>query len=201
MSLLQKESESHYSERREGERLSGDRGELERLRTEAILARDLPPAPAVVVDVGGAAGVYAFPLAKQGYEVHLIDPVELHLEQARSRAATSGVALASFSLGDARKLEFPTGGADAVLLLGPLYHLIEHEDRVQALSEARRVLKPGGVLFAAVISRFASFIDGLLSGFFQDVTFRKIDRKSTRLNSSHLGISYAVFCLKKKKNL
>jgi len=42
----------------------------------------------VVVDVGGAAGVYAFPLAKQGYEVHLIDPVELHLEQARSRAAS-----------------------------------------------------------------------------------------------------------------
>ena len=45
---------------------------------------------------------------------------------------------------------------------------------MQALSEARRILKPGGVLFAAVISRFASFIDGLLNGFFQDATFRKI---------------------------
>ena len=104
MSLLPKEVESHYLESRERERLSADRGELERLRTEAILARDLPPAPAVVVDVGGAAGVYAFPLAKQGYEVHLIDPLELHLEQARSHAATSGVALASVALGDARKL-------------------------------------------------------------------------------------------------
>jgi ubiquinone/menaquinone biosynthesis C-methylase UbiE len=174
MSLLPKEVESHYLESRERERLSADRGELERLRTEAILARDLPPSPAVVVDVGGAAGVYAFPLAKQGYEVHLIDPVELHLEQARSHAAASGVALASIALGDARKLEFPTGGADAVLMFGPLYHLIEHEARVQALSEARRILKPGGVLFAAVISRFASFIDGLLSGFFQDAAFRKI---------------------------
>src|SRR5713101_7975343 len=174
MSLLPKEIESHYLEGRERERLSADRGELERLRTQAILARDLPPASAVVVDVGGAAGVYAFPLAKQGYEVHLIDPVELHLEQARSRAATCGVALAAIALGDARKLEFPTGGADAVLLLGPLYHLIEHEDRVQALGEARRILKPGGVLFAAVISRFASFIDGLLNGFFQDAAFRKI---------------------------
>ena len=173
-SLLPKEIESHYLESRERERLSADRGELERLRTQAILARDLPPAPAVVVDVGGAAGVYAFPLAKQGYKVHLIDPVELHLEQARSLAATSGVALASIALGDARKLEFSTGGADAVLLFGPLYHLIEHKDRVQALGEARRILKPGGVLFAAVISRFASFIDGLLNGFFQDATFRKI---------------------------
>jgi len=174
MSLLPKEIESHYLESRERERLWADQGELERLRTEAILGRDLPPAPAVVVDVGGAAGVYAFPLAKQGYEVHLIDPVELHLEQARSHAAASGVALASIALGDARELEFPTGGADAVLLFGPLYHLIEHEDRVQALGETRRILKPGGVLFAAVISRFASFIDGLLSGFFQDATFRKI---------------------------
>src|SRR5260370_29205729 len=77
MSLLPKEIESHYLESRERERLSADQGELERLRTEAILARHLPPAPAVVVDVGGAAGVYAFPLAKQRYEVHLIDPGQL----------------------------------------------------------------------------------------------------------------------------
>jgi ubiquinone/menaquinone biosynthesis C-methylase UbiE len=174
MSLLPKEVESHYLQSRERERLSADRGELERLRTEAILARDLPPAPAVIVDVGGAAGVYAFPLAMQGYEVHLIDPVELHLEQARSHAAVSGVALASIALGDARKLEFSAGSADAVLMFGPLYHLIEPGDRAQALGEARRILKPGGVLFAAVISRFASFVDGLLSGFFQDATFRKI---------------------------
>jgi ubiquinone/menaquinone biosynthesis C-methylase UbiE len=174
MSLLPKEVESHYLQGRERERLSADRGELERLRTEAILSRDLPPAPAVVVDVGGAAGVYAFPLARRGYEVHLIDAVELHLEQARAQAAASGVALASITLGDARKLEFPAGSADAVLMLGPLYHLIERRDRVQALGEARRILKPGGVLFAAAISRFASFIDGLLNGFFQDAAFRKI---------------------------
>jgi ubiquinone/menaquinone biosynthesis C-methylase UbiE len=174
MSLLPKEVESHYLQSCEQERLSADRGELERLRTQAILARDLPSAPAVVVDVGGAAGVYAFPLARQGYQVHLIDAVELHLEQARAHAAASGVSLASIALGDARLLEFPTGGADAVLMLGPLYHLIERRDRVHALEEARRILKPGGILFAAAISRFASLIDGLLNGFFQDAAFRKI---------------------------
>ena len=83
MELLPKEIEAHYLQGGESERLSNEWGELERLRTQTILARYLPSAPAVILDVGGGAGAYAFPLAKQGYEVHLIDPVELHLEQAR----------------------------------------------------------------------------------------------------------------------
>ena len=73
----------------ERDRLSEGVGELERLRTQAILARHLPAAAGGDFDVGGAAGVYAFPLAGQGYQVHLIDPVELHLEQARLRASES----------------------------------------------------------------------------------------------------------------
>lgn len=174
MSLIPKEIEEHYLQSKESERLSGERGELERLRTQAILARNVPPAPAAIFDVGGGAGIHAFPLAKQGYQVHLIDPVELHLEQARCYAATSGVTLASITPGDARHLDIPSGSADAVLLLGPLYHLVEHSDRLQALREARRILKPQGVLFAAAVCRFASLIDGLSSGFFRDAEFRKI---------------------------
>jgi len=174
MAPIPEEIEAHYLQSGEAERLSNEWGELERLRTQAILARHLPPPPAVILDVGGAAGAYAFPLAKQGYEVHLIDPVELHLEQARAYAKASGVALASITRGDARRLDFPAHGADAVLLLGPLYHLVERPERMQALLEARRVLRPRGVLFAASISRFASLIDGLARGFFQDAEFRKI---------------------------
>ena len=174
MGLIPKEIEAHYLQGGESERLSNEWGELERLRTQAILARHLPSAPAVILDVGGGAGAYALPLAEQGYEVHLIDPVELHLEQARSYAQASGVTLASITQGDARQLDFPASSADAVLLLGPLYHLVERSDRLQALLEARRVLRPRGVLFAASISRFASLIDGLSRGFFQDADFRKI---------------------------
>jgi ubiquinone/menaquinone biosynthesis C-methylase UbiE len=174
MGLIPKEIEAHYLEGGESERLSNEWGELERLRTQAILARHLPSAPAVILDVGGGAGAYALPLAKQGYEVHLIDPVELHLEQARTYAQASGIALASITQGDARHLDFPASSADAVLLLGPLYHLVERSDRLQALLEARRVLKPQSVLFAASISRFASLIDGLSRGFFQAAEFRKI---------------------------
>jgi ubiquinone/menaquinone biosynthesis C-methylase UbiE len=174
MSLIPKEIEGHYLQAKESERLSNAWGELERLRTQAILARHLRPPPAVIFDVGGAAGVYAFPLAKQGYQVHLIDPVDLHLDQARMYASESRVALASITKGDARRLDVPSGSADAVLLLGPLYHLVENSDRLQALREARRILKPHGVLFAAAISRFASLIDGLARGFFRDPEFRKI---------------------------
>ena len=174
MSLIPKEIESHYQQTRESERLSQGFGELERFRTQAILARYLPPPPATILDVGGAAGVYAFPLSNQGYLVHLVDPVELHLEQARSYASASHVELASITLGDARHLDVRDGTADAVLLLGPLYHLVERADRLRALREANRILKPGGVLFAAAISRFASLIDGLSRGFFRDPQFRKI---------------------------
>ena len=78
-SSLPREIEAHYLETRESERLSEAHGEPERLRTLEILARVLPPAPAVLFDVGGAAGAYAFPLSEQGYVVHLIDPVEIHL--------------------------------------------------------------------------------------------------------------------------
>jgi ubiquinone/menaquinone biosynthesis C-methylase UbiE len=174
MSLIPKEIEAHYLQTKESERLTGPLGELERLRTQAILARHLPAAPAVICDVGGAAGVYAFPLARQGHQVHLIDPVELHLEQAKSYAAESGVRLMSITQGDARHLDVPSGIADSVLLLGPLYHLVDPADRLQALREACRILKDQGILFVAAISRFASLMAGLSFDTFQDPDFRAI---------------------------
>jgi ubiquinone/menaquinone biosynthesis C-methylase UbiE len=171
---LAREIGAHYLETRESERLSGAHGELERLRTLEILARVLPPAPAVLFDVGGAAGAYAFPLSEQGYVVHLIDPVDIHIQQAKGRSTSSGIKLGSITKGDARSLNAPSDIADAVLLLGPLYHLVEGADRLKALREAHRILKSRGVLIAAAISRFASLIDGLARGFFRDAAFRKI---------------------------
>jgi ubiquinone/menaquinone biosynthesis C-methylase UbiE len=175
MIVIPEEIRAHYLESNESQRLSDSRqGELERVRTQAILARYLPPAPATIVDIGGGAGAYAFPLARQGREVHLIDPVELHLDQAKAYSAESGITLASIVHGDARHLDVPSGYADTVLLLGPLYHLVERADRLQALVEARRILKAGGVCFAAAISRFGSLLDGFATGNFRDAQFRGI---------------------------
>jgi SAM-dependent methyltransferase len=129
----------------------------------------------VVLDVGGGAGAYALWLADAGYEVHLVDPVPLHVEQAQaaSRERPSG-RLASARIGDARSLPFADESGDAVLLLGPLYHLTERDDRLRALAEARRVLRPGGLVFAATISRFASLIDGLRGALFDDPAFAPV---------------------------
>ena len=168
--MLAPEIEAYYSRWQESSRLSEQEGELERVRTQEILARSLPAAPAEVYDIGGAAGVHAFWLAERGYRVHLIDPVERHIAQARE--ADSRSRLASISVGDARELRFPDRSADAVLLLGPLYHLQDRAERLQALGEARRALKPGGVIVAAAISRFASPMDGFATGAFSDPQFR-----------------------------
>jgi SAM-dependent methyltransferase len=164
-----------YYDRGEEQGRLGDWGRLEFLRTRELLARFLPAPPATVLDVGGAAGAYALPLAAEGYEVHLVDPVALHVEQARAgSAAQPDAPLASVVAGDARELPVEDQSADAVLLLGPLYHLTDAADRTRALREARRALRPGGVLAAAAITRFASTLDGVAQGFLLEPGFEAI---------------------------
>jgi ubiquinone/menaquinone biosynthesis C-methylase UbiE len=172
---------AYYTAYDEQGRLSGPLGQIEWVRTRQILRRYLPPPPAVVLDVGGAAGRYACWLAQEGYAVHLIDPVPLHIRQARAASDTQPDApIVSCRVGDARHLDVEDGGADAVLLLGPLYHLVDAQDREQALAEAYRVLRTGGYLFAAGISRFASTIDGLALGYFRDPIFQEIMRRDLK---------------------
>jgi len=156
-----------YARGLEHQRLSAEEGLLERYRTQELLLRYLPPPPAVVLDVGGGTGHYARWLAARGYEVHLIDPVPLHLEQARAAEETRSP-LASIRQGDARQLDYGSDQADAVLLFGPLYHLPARSDRLRALREARRLLRADGLVLAVAISRFASALDGLVSHFFAD---------------------------------
>jgi SAM-dependent methyltransferase len=165
---------AHYRHDPERDRLE-TWARLEAIRTRELLSRFLPPPPAVVLDVGGARGAYALRLAREGYGVHLIDPWAPHVEAAALASDTQPDApLASVALGDARELPFADASVDAVLLLGPLYHLPATDDRAQALVEACRVLRSGGVLFAAAISRFASTFDGLRSGAISDPAFEAI---------------------------
>jgi SAM-dependent methyltransferase len=130
-------------------------GPLELARTQELILRHLPAGQLRIHDVGGGPGVYATWLARLGHTVRLVDPIPLHVEQA----VAAGI---DAELGDARALELEDASADVVLMLGPLYHLLDASDRELALSEAHRVLRPGGLLFAAAISRFAALLDMLV---------------------------------------
>lgn len=117
-------------------------------RTCELLRRWLPNAPATILDVGGASGRYAQWLSSLGYSVLVIDLLTKHVEQARAKGINA-------EPGDARELPQATGSVDAVLLMGPLYHLPLAEDRQRALAEATRVCRSGGQVIAAAMSRWA----------------------------------------------
>jgi SAM-dependent methyltransferase len=144
---------------REDDRLRATpHGRLELVRTRELLERFLPPPPARVLDVGGGTGIHAQWLAEAGYAVRLLDLVPAHVEVA---AALAGVDAA---LGDARTLPEADATFDAVLLLGPLYHLLDRTDRLRALREARRVARPGAPVFAGAVSRHTTLLDYAAEG-------------------------------------
>jgi SAM-dependent methyltransferase len=156
----------------ESQRITQGLGELEFVRTREIILRHLPQAHVRVLDVGGGTGVHARWLAEAGHEVGVVDIVPRHVEAANELNAL-GLSVTA-QLGDARRLAHADASFDVVLLLGPLYHLTERADRVRAFREALRVVVPGGFVFAAAISRFASLFDGLARGFIFDPEFRAV---------------------------
>ena len=164
---------AHYELGVERPRLAHD-SMLEWVRTQELLERYLVPLPATVLDVGGGPGVYAGWLAKKGYTVRLLDPVPRHVAAAEALARSQTPHGFEVALGEARHLDEPADQYDVVLLMGPLYHLVERSDRLLALQEARRVVRPGGQVVAVVISRFASLLDGLRSDWLNDPMFRSM---------------------------
>lgn len=156
---LSEEILAYYERGGENTRLREGTGRLEFWRTQDILRRLLPEAPARVLDVGGGTGIHAEWLAgEDGHEVEVVDPVPMHVERSGRLPGVTA------RLGDARALPAEDAAYDAVLFLGPLYHLPERPDRVRALAEARRAVRPGGVVVAATINRFAGLNDTLLQG-------------------------------------
>jgi ubiquinone/menaquinone biosynthesis C-methylase UbiE len=166
---------AHYELGLERDRLfRGGEPRLELARTLELLDRFLPSAPARLIDVGGGPGAYAALWAGSGYDVHLYDVLDLHVQQAQQAADAQPDHPFTAAVADARSIPEPDASADAVVLLGPLYHLTEPPQRAAALREARRILKPGGVVAAVGISRFAALLDGLWKGWLSDPLFRAI---------------------------
>ena len=170
----------YYASYAEESRLERGPFQLEFERTKRILTAVLPPAPARVLDVGGAAGAYSAWLAALGYEVHLVDASSRLVAEARRRNETSRDRIASLEVADARALPHADASAAVVLVMGPLYHLPDGADRAQALREAARVLAPSGTVAVAAISRYASALDGLARGLGADEAFVRIRDRDLR---------------------
>ena len=145
-----------YEDRDESTRLSTAEGRVELLRTQQILRGALSPG-SQILDVGGAHGVHAEWLEGDGHRVEVIDLVPRHVEAARARGITA-------QQGDARDLPHPDDRFDAVLILGPLYHLPEPSHRAKALAEAHRVLRPGGLLAVSAMNSLAVMLVYLREG-------------------------------------
>lgn len=143
----------HYELDQEHARLDRPLGIVEYERTQEILLRHLPNAPARIADIGAGPGRYAIWLASLGCEVEARDLVPLHIEHLSAEATSVGSINAK--VGDARNIDLDDASVDAVLLLGPLYHLTERQDRLRALREAARIVIPGGPIFVAAISRWS----------------------------------------------
>jgi ubiquinone/menaquinone biosynthesis C-methylase UbiE len=168
--LISSDIDQFYADAAEDKRLTYGLGPLEFERNKELIGRSLPPKGAVIIDAGGGPGVYAEWLAGLGHHVHLIDPVNKHIQQAQKRAAKLKKSF-SAALGEARNLEFADDFADIVILHGPLYHLQKRDDRLKALKEAHRVLKPHGILLAFAINHTVSTLTGLLNGMIHDPQF------------------------------
>lgn len=152
-SSLAPEIADYYDGKDESRRLlDAADGRLELIRTQELLRRALPKHPCEILDVGGGTGIHSAWLATDGHRCTLIDPMPKHVAAARA----AGIEAVE---GEARSLPFDDGSFDAVLLMGPMYHLPEPADRAAALAEAVRVARPGALIAAAAIGRFASLFE------------------------------------------
>lgn len=158
MKSIDREVLAAYNSGIEKNRLKTGLGLIEFERTKEILQQMLPPAPAVIYDIGGGYGEYSFWLSSLGYEVYLYDISEKNIEIARELSTVCQHKPRAMEVADARSIDMPKNSADAVLLFGPLYHIVEYEERQLALKECNRLLKPDGLLFTEAIARYATML-------------------------------------------
>ncbi len=133
---------------------------LEHAAVRHFLSRYLPPPPLKILDIGGGPGRYALMLAQSNYEVTLVDLAPANVAWANEQFAQHKIQ-AHAELGDARDLSrYQDATFDAVLMLGPLYHLSKREDRLRAIAEAGRVLRRDGMLFSMMLTLAAAIYEG-----------------------------------------
>jgi len=161
--LISAELENFYNKASEETRLEKGMGIFEFERIKELIQLHISKPKSTIIDIGGGTGKYAEWLAKNGHEVHLIEPVLKHVKLAEKRAKKLKNPF-SVTIGEAKKIPCKNDTADVVILHGPLYHLQKREDRVNAILEAKRVLKKGGLILGFAINYTASTLVGLMNG-------------------------------------
>ena len=146
----------YYGSYDEDNRLCTRYGMVEYLTTMRYIEKYLRPGMRIL-EIGAATGRYSHSLAQRGYRVDAVELVQHNIELFRKN--TEPGENITITQGDARNLEnFLDNTYDLTLLLGPMYHLFTEEEKLQALSEAIRVTKKGGVIFAAYCMGDASIL-------------------------------------------
>lgn len=146
-----------YNNYDEDNRLVSKHGTVEFLTTMHYIEKYLKPVDHVL-EIGAGTGRYSHALAHQGYTVDAVELVEHNIEVfKRNTSADENISVIQ---GNALDLSvFPDSKYDITLLLGPLYHLYNKEDKQQAISEAIRVTKDGGIIFAAYVISDGCLLD------------------------------------------
>ena len=166
MHLIDPAITDFYNQSCEDSRLQTGLGPLEFERNKMLISRYLDRLPMDIADIGGGTGHYSAWLSSLGHNVCLIDPVAGHVQKARKKA--KGKNVFSCAIGEARRLPFENASFDLVILHGPLYHLQKLSDRLQAIRETRRILRPGGAALGFAITRAASTLAALNTGLIHD---------------------------------
>ena len=150
------EIEQYYNKFNEDKRLLSRHGRVEFYVTYTYIQRHLSAvlderkcakSDIKIMDIGAGTGAYCIPLADEGYTVSAVEMVKHNL----------GILKKKTKLVDARQgnacnmKKYADDTFDVTLLFGPMYHLFSHEDKIKALSEAKRITKPGGVIFVAYV--------------------------------------------------
>ena len=162
MKTIDKTVLAGYNAGIEKNRLRSGIGLIEFERTKEILLEFLPKPPAVIYDIGGGYGEYAWWLTSLGYEVHLFDLSETNIAMSAELSLEyPNFRLASAMVCDARSIPRADESADAILLMGPLYSIVEYEERIAALRESRRLLKAGGIIFSAALTPYSVLLHQL----------------------------------------
>lgn len=148
-----------YNNYDEDGRLTSKHGQVEFFTTMRYIERYIKEGDRVL-EIGAATGRYSHTLARQGYKVDAIELVEHNIEIFRTNTLpTENITITQGNALDLSNI--PDNQYDITLLLGPLYHLYNEEDKRRALSEAIRVTQHGGVIFVAyVISDVAVILEG-----------------------------------------